>query len=44
MKLKKKLISNFTNYEEAIENFKNIEKNEYIGFEKKTTVFLETFF
>ena len=31
----KKLISNFTNYEEAIENFKNIEKNEYVGFEKK---------
>ena len=40
----KKLISNFTNYEEAIENFKNIEKNEYVGFEKKNYSILRNFF
>ena len=40
----KKLISNFTNYEEAIENFKNIEKNEYISFEKKNYSILRNFF
>ena len=39
----KKLISNFTNYED-IENFKNIEKNEYVGFEKKNYSILRNFF